>query len=662
MPQPPLTTQAAVSTSPTAGGHYWRLPALTIALFLVLIAALVWLTRYYDLEEQHSTLVSDVLWMEQNLRFHMERNEEQLAQLAEEILSSGKASTQGEAHLRQLLKPESGLVQILWLTPRGEVIGAMPPTNGSHRKVAGSGMPSEESFRLAAGTGRPVYSPAYSVADGSAHFEVHVPYFGESGLRGVVVGIYAVDELLSQEIPWWFSERYRVSTLNDDGQEIASKSKVAPLAPQLEYQVPFEPPGHGLTLRITAYRGETRWIPILLIGSMVVLSAVIVWSLFQLSRHIRRRHEAEQALRNAIAFRKAMEDSLLTGLRARDLEGRVTYVNPAFCKMTGYTADELLGQAPPMPYWDPDDPASIEERQEQILSGTAPPTGIERRLIRKNGERLDALVFDAPLIDAEGRHAGWMGSVLDITEEKRMRELARQQEDRLQATARLVTMGEMASTLAHELNQPLAAISSYSAGCLNQLERENADPSELKDILAKLSKQAQRAGQIIKRVYNFVRRSEPKREMVDINALIREAVALVEPDARKHLARIEIALPSPLAEVPADPVMIEQVVVNLVRNGMDAMDDIPPADRVLRISTQTRDGQVLIQVADRGGGIPADVAQRLFQPFYTTKAEGMGMGLNICRSIAELHRGKLGFEPNPGGGTIFTFSLPVEPP
>jgi two-component system sensor histidine kinase DctS len=500
----------------------------------------------------------------------------------------------------------------------------------------------------------------YPVAGGNAHFQVHVPYFGEGGFRGAVVGVYSLNELLSREIPWWFSERYRVSAVYADGQEIASKSKVAPLSPHLEYQIPFDPPGHGVNLHITAYRGETRWVPILLIASMVVLGGVIIWSLLQLRRHVSHRQAAEQALRDAMAFRKAMEDSLLTGLRARDLEGRVTYVNPAFCKMTGYAPDELLGRAPPMPYWDPEDLPSIEERQQQILAGTTPLTGVERRLIRKNGERFDALVFDAPLIDAEGRHTGWMGSVLDITEQKRMRELARQQEDRLQATARLVTMGEMASTLAHELNQPLAAISSYSAGCLNRLESDNADPGELKGIMVKLSKQAQRAGQIIKRVHDFVRRSEPKRELIDVNALIREAVALVEPNSRKHLVRIQADLAPGLPEVPADPVMIEQVVVNLLRNAMDAMAETPPARRLLSIATRVEGGQVLIRVADRGGGIPPEAAARLFQPFFTTKAEGMGMGLNICRSIAELHRGKLGFEANPGGGTIFTFSLPIE--
>lgn len=640
--------------------RYWRLPALTIGLFLVLIATLVGLTRHYDQEEQQATLVSDVLWMEQNLHFHLERVESQLTLLAEDLFRGTHPSPQADARLRQILNPESALRRVYWLDAQGAVLGMSPPVDDA--TAGASPRPTHDAALLARSTGRPVYGPPLTFRDGAVGFEVHIPFFAEAGFRGTVVGFYDFGDLLAREIPWWFSERYRVRASAQDGREIASKSKVAPLASQLEYQIPFDPPGHGLRLQVTAYRGETRWIPILLMASMVVLAGIIIWSLLQLRRHVARRQATEQALRDAMAFRKAMEDSLITGLRARDLAGRITYVNPAFCRMIGYEAEELVGRAPPMPYWDPEDPPSLEERQQQILSGEITASGVERRLIRKNGDHIDALVLDAPLIDAEGRHTGWMGSVLDITEEKRMRDFARQQEERLQATARLVTMGEMASTLAHELNQPLAAISSYSAGCLNHLERADADPAELKGILAKLSKQAQRAGQIIKGIHDFVRRSEPKRELMDLNALLREAVALVEPDARKHLVRIETALTEGLPPVAADRGMVEQVLVNLIRNGMDAMRETPASQRQLQVTTRMAGDQVTIDVADRGCGIPPEAAQRLFQPFFTTKAEGMGMGLNICRSIAELHRGKLGFEPRSGGGTIFTFSLPAEAP
>ena len=400
--------------------------------------------------------------------------------------------------------------------------------------------------------------------------------------------------------------------------------------------------------------------PVLLIASIVLLAGIIVWSVWQLRRQLVRRVSAEQALRRESSFRKAMEDSLLTGLRARDLDGCITYVNPAFCKMVGYSPEELIGRLPPMPYWDPDHLERTQEVHDMILSGAAPPEGVELRLRRKNGERLDALIFEAPLIDAAGRHTGWMGSLLDITEQKRARELGRQQEERLQATSRLVTMGEMASTLAHELNQPLAAIASYNTGCLNRLEQAAIDRDELRDIHAKLGRQARRAGEIIRRVHDFVRRAEPKREALDFNTVIREAIGLIEADAHKRRMRIETDLAPRLPDIPADPVMIEQVIVNLVRNGMDAMHDNPPGRRTVRVATREEGGQLVVQVADSGRGIDADTARRLFEPFFTTKPEGMGMGLNICRSIAELHHGRLGFESNPDGGTIFILSFPVE--
>jgi two-component system sensor histidine kinase DctS len=297
------------------------------------------------------------------------------------------------------------------------------------------------------------------------------------------------------------------------------------------------------------------------------------------------------------------------------------------------------------------------------MSGGSAPEGTEVRLRRKNGEALDALVFEAPLIDALGQHAGWMGSVLDITEQKRTREQARQQEERLQQSSRLITMGEMASTLAHELNQPLAAIASYTSGCMNRLQDERPiDRGELLDIHERITRQARRAGEIIRRVHDFVRRSEPKREPLDLNAVIRDAVGLIEADARKRQMHLRVELADPMPQVEADAVMIEQIVVNLVRNAMDAMRELPASTRVVEVCSAHEGRFATVSISDRGAGIPAEIAARLFEPFFTTKPEGMGMGLNICRSIAELHHGRLGFEVRPGGGTIFTLSLPLDAP
>ena len=168
------------------------------------------------------------------------------------------------------------------------------------------------------------------------------------------------------------------------------------------------------------------------------------------------------------------------------------------------------------------------------------------------------------------------------------------------------------------------------------------------------------AAQIIRRVHDFVRRREPNFVAADFNAILREAVELVEPTAERRGVSIDCDFTMPLPAVSADPVMIEQVAVNLIRNGMDAMADTPFAERRLELSTREHDGQLIFAVADRGKGIPPDVAEKLFAPFFTTKEEGMGMGLNICRSIVEFHQGRLWVDPNPAGGCIFRFTLPLE--
>lgn len=283
------------------------------------------------------TLINDVLWMEQNLSFQFERNNAQLTQLGPELFARKYPDATTEARLKRALDPESGMIRILWLDENGTVKGAEPPYTESHLVGESSGtFPSMASNRIARSLGRPVYSDAYAVIENQTQFEVHIPVFDFGRYLGSVVGVYSINEMLLHQIPWWFSERYRVSVTNNLGTEIAAKSKVSPLS-TLAYEIPFEPPGHGLNLNITAYKSEIRWIPLLLMGSLGVLATAIVWSLWQLRRHMKRRQAAEHALSSEHAFRKAMEDSLNSGMRARDLNGKITYVNPAFCRMVGWS-------------------------------------------------------------------------------------------------------------------------------------------------------------------------------------------------------------------------------------------------------------------------------------------------------------------------------------
>src|SRR5574343_1915703 len=194
----------------------------------------------------------------------------------------------------------------------------------------------------------------------------------------------------------------------------------------------------------------------------------------------------------------------------------------------------MVCHTPPMPYWVPEQIDETFAMHQAVLAGMAPPDGFEMTFQRKSGEHFHALVYEAKLIDGNGKHTGWMASVLDITERKRAEELARQQQEQLQFTSRLVTMGEMASTLAHELNQPLAAIASYNTGCLNMAEQPDCQVAELRPALEKIGVQAQRAGKIIRRVHDFVRKSEPKRAPCHLGEIIEDCLGFVEAEARKR--------------------------------------------------------------------------------------------------------------------------------
>ncbi|HEX8962013.1 MAG TPA: PAS domain S-box protein [Rhodocyclaceae bacterium] len=631
------------------------LPRLAFVLFVGVVGALLWLYDRSEKDEQRAILINDVLSLEQDLRFQMTRNEEILGQIGPREASS---PVRFEAYAGTLLGNSTGLRRILWVGPDDRVERVFPGYAGTGAVGEHAGMiPAPETLRLAKSLGNPTYSAAYPVVGGDWEFEVDVPVFRDGRLAGVTVGVYSIRHVLDDSIPWWLAERYRISAVDTSGTHLADRSKVAPAEEANGYEIPFEPPGHGLSLRTVPYRVPAPLAGRLLGAALVGLAAVVLWSLWALRRHVQRRHVAEAALRNEHSFRKAMEDSLQTGMRARDLTGRITYVNPAFCRMVGWSAEELIGRSPPMPYWTDEYFDETRELHDRILAGEGPDEVFELKFKRRNGEIFDVLIHEAPLIDADGRQTGWMGSLIDVTERKHAEELARQQQERLQASARLVAMGEMASSLAHELNQPLAAIASYNTGCLNMIDAGTAQPAELRNALQKSATQAQRAGRIIHRIYEFVRRSERRSEDFDLGAAIEEVVSLAEPDARRAGVRIGVELDA-LPPIRGDRVLIVQTLLNLVRNGIEAMTATEPERRVLHLLAQADSASIRIEVADHGCGIQPEAAARLFEPFFTTKPEGMGIGLNICRSVVEAHQGRLWFEARAGGGSIFHIQFP----
>ena len=267
----------------------------------------------------------------------------------------------------------------------------------------------------------------------------------------------------------------------------------------------------------------------------------------------------------------------------------------------------------------------------------------------------------------------------DITIRKEADDLVRQQEERMQFTSRLTTMGEMASSLAHELNQPLSAISNYCMGVAKRLEG-NIDPDLKKEILPaleKASEQAHRAGTIIQRIRGFVKRSEPQRKFSSMTEIINDAVGLLEIEANRHRLSITSSLADDLPEVNVDPVLILQVLVNLLKNALDSVREAyplssrwsaPPVNISADLDTSTFPAMMRIRVTDSGGGIAESVIERMFEPFFSTKVDGMGMGLNICRSIIESHHGRLwasnvmDSERTKLAGCTFTILLPLESP
>lgn len=636
----------------------WILPRLTFILFVGGVGVLLWISDRADNEERRTTLISDVLWLEQNLRFHMTRNEELLGRIDAAHTTDPKAF---EAFARTIFGFESGLRQLIWLDHEGHLRLAHPsPMDQSLAGDSTDSIPSRQAFRQARSLGKPVYSAPYPFFTDDWQFEIHVPVSREGRVAGVAVGIYRIRDLLGDSVPWWLAERYRISVMGDGGKLLGTRSKVESAVIEEGYQVSFDPPGWGLALHAVPYHAPRPLASVLLSVSLVILAVIVLWSLWILRRHVLKRQIVEEQLHREHAFRKAMEDSLDTGLRARNLDGEIVYVNPAFCRMVGWTADELVGRRPPMPYWADDYLDETRAIHDRVLSGDGPGEGFELKFKHRDGRLIDVLIHEAPLIDAQGRHSGWMSSMVDITERKQAEERARQQQERLQSTSRLIAMGEMASSIAHELNQPLAAISSYCTGAANLLRKQQAPAIEVLPALEKAVEQSRRAGQVIRRIYSLARPGENRFEKVDLAERVEATLTLMESEIRPKGIRLSLDL-APDAIVEGDPVLLEQALSNLLRNAIESMQDTAPELKELTVTLRCAEGYAKLAIIDHGCGISPDVAGQLFDPLFTTKSEGMGMGLAICRSVVENHRGRLTFEANPQGGSMFHMLLPLAP-
>ena len=654
----------------------WALWGLLAVLVLAMLGTLVWLAGLYEASQVQSRLERDTADAVGDIRSALTRNVQSM-----QALNAGAPTPVDWTHQAEaLLRERRELMHLEWRDSNLKVLAqASTPYRASVFEGEGRDLPHAD-VSLACASARRASGPSYSSsyflpraagATGLEVVEMCLPLHVGGRNAGYVLATYAMQEILASVVGQQLTRGQEVSFTEVDGTRLAMHGNARRGTRLFTSQQLLDLPGNTVVLRMDSWHGAPNLFPNVLTALVTAMSIALVSVLVLLAKDSRRRQRAERDLADALAFRKAMEDSLVTGLRARDLQGNITYVNPAFCQMVGLSAEELLGRSAPLPYWPPEFAEEYRRRQEIRFAGKAPPReGLESVFMRGDGSRFPVLIMEAPLINAQGLHTGWMSAVLDISEQRRVEELSRASQERLQATARLATVGEMASLLSHELNQPLAAISSYATGSMNLLRTHGHTPADgpdamLQTAMQRIAEQAERAGRVIKSVHDFVRRRDQARESVSPQALLDAIEPLVRLQARKLGVQVHTRIEHGLLQVRCDRTMVEQVLLNLVRNGMQAMDHPGPHSRDLVIEIRRgpdggRDAWVTLSVIDQGVGISEEVARQLFTPFFTTKPEGMGLGLSLCRTVVEQHGGALRYEPQLPQGTAFIFTLPTQ--
>ncbi|GAB7127123.1 hypothetical protein JCM19000A_16300 [Silvimonas sp. JCM 19000] len=721
------------------------IPGLLAGVFTLAFAAYLLQSRDEASSQRAALLEQDLLWQKQAIEQQITFDLQSLSGLAATLNVTDLNSPVFQARVLSLIQTSPEISSLSIQDGHGEVIWH---TSQSAWAVPYEGQGGWSDVTLSHGEPKVTYAVA------------------TPDHRRFIVASIALDTLLQQQVPWWIAQRYQVSLLDHDNHPVTSKFQRQLDTSGISHTILLTAPPLGMQLKADLYATSLSATGDILPALLLILAVSMLASTAALSRMMRVRAEAEVRLKAEVAFRHAVDASLSSGMIAYDRYGRIIYANRAFCEMVGYSSEEMRDFKAPMPYWPPEEFERCQATYEAIIAGHIEPGGFMVRLMRRSGERFDVRINASRLVDGDGRHIGWMGSLHDVTEIRREREALqasherfvavlngldaavavsdaetgellmsnlqfdrafqlpdlrgrccilpfvtrraeppvdaewydgfrdrwyqiksrqstwvdgsavwleiatdatalksasereRQQNEALQQTARLISMGEMASSLAHELNQPLGAIASYVSGCRNVLSSATPNLGQLGQALDKMGEQAKRAGHIIRGIREFVQRRAPRRQRCDINTLLDTVLGLLGHEIVRRMVDVSILQSEGMPPIFADAVMLEQVLFNLIKNAMEAMDHVPPAQRILAINLTREADMLRVVIADRGVGIAPEQQEQLFKPFYTTKDTGMGIGLNICRSIIEHHHGRMGVEANPGGGTRFYFTLP----
>ena len=645
-----------------------------LGLLVLLVGAVVMLVLYlstFEAEEDERRHAADAQWLEQSAQFHFRRLEDDLVVLARQAVlgHAAKAAFAPDSVASASATPAAALQGGLLWRASGVVLvhGWLP---AGHEKDAQAAPPRWQSDSaahpanaqlLAAmqdtthGLRRAAYAGPMRRADGTFSDVVWlaVPFFERGQFAGNYLAALAMDGAVQAMVPAWFQLSQSVRLVTD---EMDSGAFTPP--PAGAYRASMNLPGTELFLEVVALQAQPATVPrMFFLVALLFLGGMLV-SLYALRRDFLKRQQVQALLQAEVALRTAMENSVTIGLRAWDQSGQILYVNEAFCRMVGYRPSELVGCRAPLPYWPPAQTDELNLVHRSIIAQGTRDEGVEVQFQHKGGHLIDVLIHEAPLSAASGQQLGWMSSVMDISERKRAQRMAARQQEKLEASGRLVAVGEVASTLAHELNQPLGALSSFANGLLNRLHSGSISLLEMEPVVARMARLAGRAGGIIQHVNAFARRREISRQRLDLIALLRRTS---QGSADLPGRPLTLALPPEPLWIDADALLLEHLINNLSGNALDwaAQGGRAPQVRV-EVESDPASRMAVLTVADSGPGVREEDSAEIFNAFVSHKEGGMGMGLAICRSIVEAHHGRIDVGRDAAlGGARFTVWLPL---